>query len=251
MSLNKLTLVVHPFFTSKPTSNKNLVVERGITYPELPQDPLGEIEDPQTQFLRAGWTSDEFEILSTTCNRYLEGINFAKDGLVVILRSPRFDRYHALEQKLIKHIKESVPEERLVFYPPLEDKRYTTSEELPNLGHEEIIELILAKTGAVDLSKIQIYAFGEILEACVAQEAFKLHQRLGISPSNKARILPEYSCAKIQDERLKQLEAQLRGEQVIAKSIPTRKTTRLDYDFRTSGETIELDEGYRQRVQVN
>mgnify|MGYP003393799412 CR=1 FL=1 len=205
MSLGKLTLVIHPFFNEKEDAANSVQEKHFLRFGELSKDPFGSPDNPLEQ-VSASDASHEKEALIYRAKLeqklalYKLGIDFAADGVVLIIRENQLETYLDVERSLYDHVRNTVPQQNLHFYPSL-------SNEKPDFGVENNLYDIFLQarfSSAEILHRAEIFAFGEALCACVPAWAsgFAIEQKL----SKPVKILGKFSGAQSLQDATKQVE---------------------------------------------
>src|SRR3989344_1502368 len=103
--MKKLTLVIHPFFFAKLSHNRH----------SLDKNSLEE-----------------------TLDTYKRGIQFAKDGIVIVYRASPYNHYLQVEEELFAYAQQQIEKEGLYFYLPLDEQGDNDNDEGEFRVHEYI-----------------------------------------------------------------------------------------------------------------
>ena len=171
----KITLMIHPFYYIKEDMNR--------CYPDVNALSFDESE----VFENLGNFNDNEKVMDMAKRRlevFKEGIDFAKDGVLVFLRAEPDQGYTQVEKLLFDYALKTIPKEDLYFDSPISEKKHGSN--------KKVLEFLVNRLGSTDsLRKIQLYSFGEDLDACVPQTTCRIH-KFG-KFSNPAIILAKYS----------------------------------------------------------
>ena len=101
---------------------------------------------------------------------FLRSVDFAKEGVLVIFRADPDQGYTEVEKLLFDYTISQIPEQNLYFDPPINERRHSLS--------KEYMDFLVNRFGSIGaLKDLQLYTFGESLDACVAQETLRTCKR--------------------------------------------------------------------------
>ena len=231
----KLTLVVHPFYGIKPHYRNDLEAEEGIKYAALSDSPFDLEQNPKGQLLKAGWNPASVSLIEETSQGYKKGIDFASNGYVLVLASPRFNKYLASEQDLFSYSQSAVPREHLFFSPEIGQKKYVEEDDQLDYGRQEVANLILKilEKESASSQDLNLYAFGEFYTECVLYESLEVQKRVGLGKSTilanlcKTRSVPKVPNPKVFPEDVScQPRSMLEARTLMFKRHPDKEEAR-------------------------
>lgn len=176
--MKKLTIIVHPFCDFKPWTRENIRFHSlSVKYSSLSSTPYPASESVESQLSSAGFPKSDVNLATNTLKMYKSGVDtLARGGRMLVLRSPRYDRFISPEQELIDYIIKVMPKDDIDFFPRLRDGTYIDDGDLEEFGQADICEMVLRLLDG-EKNDIDVKVFGEILEACVLEEAEVIHDR--------------------------------------------------------------------------
>ncbi|MBI2668914.1 hypothetical protein HYX14_03665 [Candidatus Woesearchaeota archaeon] len=188
--MNKITLLIHPFFYTRWFVCMQFNNEACYHGKTLRADLASEIA--------SDFPLEPKKIL----DKYKQGVLWSRDGFLITYKARGFSPALDFERQLFDYIEETVPSHHVHHYIAPSDFREEDTDE----DGRKVTDFLVQKYGYEAMREIELYAFGEDLAGCVAANAHRVQLRYQITKkpillANFSSHSPDFTL----DERITQV----------------------------------------------